>query len=179
MIAQTTVFTALAEVLIYPERDFHYHVKTCRQALLKHPEALEHYELFVKSVAGLSVDDLEEIYTRTFDVNPLSTLDMGWHLYGETYQRGRFMVEMRAVLKKFGVEEGGELPDNLCYMLRALDRMEPEMRGPFTREIVLKALAKIIDGLKGKDNFFIFPLLALQSYAKCQVDECGAGGFNV
>ena len=45
---------------------------------------------------GMSVEDLQELYTRTFDWNPDTSLEIGWHLYGENYERGEFLVEVRA-----------------------------------------------------------------------------------
>ena len=39
--------------------------------------------------------ELEEVFTQTFDINPLSALEVGWHLFGEEYARGMFLVRMR------------------------------------------------------------------------------------
>jgi len=43
----------------------------------------------------------------TFDINPACALEVGWHLFGEDYMRGQFLVRMREELSKY--EIAGEL----------------------------------------------------------------------
>ena len=83
----------------------------------------------------LGSTELEELYTRTFDINPVCSLEVGWHLFGEDYNRGAFLVRMRGLLREHGIEEGAELPDHLESVLRVLDafvkrdRAVPGFRG--------------------------------------------------
>ena len=87
--------------------------------------------------------DLEELFTRTFDINPVSSLETGWHLFGEDYNRGAFLVRMRGLLRQHGIEEGAELPDHLESVLRVLDVMDETEASALTREYILPALAKM------------------------------------
>ena len=36
-----------------------------------------------------NAEDLQEMYTRTFDINAVCTLEVGWHIYGEDYAQRR------------------------------------------------------------------------------------------
>jgi nitrate reductase delta subunit len=69
---------------------------------------------FVSEIEKMGVTDLEEFYTRTFDINPVSALEIGWHLYGEQYERGAFLVKMRELSRTLGVEESTSLPHICC-----------------------------------------------------------------
>jgi nitrate reductase delta subunit len=102
--------------------------------------------------AELAPEELEELYTRTFDINPVCSLETGWHLFGEDYNRGAFLVRMRGSLRAHGIEEGAELPDHLESVLRLLDAMEESDATPLAREFILPALAKMRAPLAGTGN---------------------------
>src|SRR3972149_5384978 len=86
------------------------------------------------------LEELEESFTRTFDLNPVCCLEVGWQLYGEDYNRGSFMVEMRQRIRSHGITETLELPDHLSNLLPLLGRMEPQEAGPLCASFVLSAL---------------------------------------
>ena len=104
------------------------------------------------------MDELQELFTRTFDLNPVCTLEIGWHLFGEDYQRGEFLVKMRGRLRERAIEESTELPDHLTHALRLLDLMEAEEAAEFVEELLLPALGKMHHGWKDNHNAF-WPLL--------------------
>jgi len=111
-------------------------------------------------------EDLEEHFTRTFDINPLVSLEVGWHLYGEDYGRGAFLVRMRGLMREHGVEEGAELPDHLAHVLATLGRMDDAAAGELARGFVLPAIAKILDAFTGKDNDYRLALEAVQRFLR-------------
>lgn len=111
-------------------------------------------------------EDLEEQYTRTFDINPLVSLEVGWHLYGEDYSRGAFLVRMRGLMREHGIAEGAELPDHLALVLATLGRMEGPEADALARGFVLPAITKILDALAGSDNDYRLPLEAVQRFLR-------------
>ena len=92
---------------------------------------------------------MQELYVQTFEFNPACTLEIGWHLFGENYERGEFLVRMREQLRRHGIAESSELPDHLCHILPLLDRLDPEEAADLVGQFVLPALAKIKDALNG------------------------------
>jgi nitrate reductase assembly molybdenum cofactor insertion protein NarJ len=86
---------------------------------------------------------MQEIYIQTFEFNPACALEMGWHLFGENYERGEFLVRMRAELRRHGIAETSDLPDHLTHLLRLAGRMEREEAARLAGESLLPALAKI------------------------------------
>ena len=66
---------------------------------------------FQRSFDLMTGEQLGDAYR---DINPECTLEVGWQLYGEDYNRGAFLVRMRAWMRSVGVEERGELPADLA-----------------------------------------------------------------
>ena len=172
MDAAHPIYDAFAELLRYPGEGYHLRVEACRQAPGGlSPEADRLLGEFAAAVAPLSVADLEELYTSTFDLDPVCSLELGWHLFGENYSRGEFLVAMRQTLRRLGLEETTELPDHLTHVLRALGRMAPAEAGRFSTKFVLPALEKMQAGLAGKNCPFENVLAALRDVI---LSPCGA-----
>lgn len=114
---------------------------------------------FAERARPLGLHGLEELYTRTFDMNPSCSLEVGWHLFGEQYERGAFLVKMRENMRRFGIPENHELPDHLSHALAVLERMEGEEARRFAADALAPALKKILEGLKDESNPYR-PLLA-------------------
>jgi nitrate reductase molybdenum cofactor assembly chaperone len=108
---------------------------------------------FADAVEPLSLGQLQEAFIQAFDLNPASTLEIGWHLFGEQYERGEFLVDMRGRLREAGIPETGELPDHLLYVLPLMSRLEPEDARKFVEKHVRPALAKIEAGLPVESVF--------------------------
>jgi nitrate reductase molybdenum cofactor assembly chaperone len=90
----------------------------------------------------------QESYVQTFEFNPACTLEIGWHLFGENYERGEFLVRMREQLRRYGIAESTELPDHLALLLPLIARMDQDEAARLAGEFILPALAKIRSGLQ-------------------------------
>jgi nitrate reductase delta subunit len=86
---------------------------------------------------------MQELYVQTFEFNPTSTLEMGWHLFGENYERGEFLVRMRQELRRHGIAESTELPDHLAHLLLLVERMKHEEAARLAGEYLLPALGQM------------------------------------
>jgi len=111
---------SLARLLEYPGDDF--------AALLDAHRARwddDDLAALAAAVEGLSTPAIQELYIQTFDFNPKCTLDLGWQLFAEDYNRGLFLAKLRTESRRLGLEETSELPDHLTHVLRLLARMTP------------------------------------------------------
>ena len=90
----------------------------------------------------------QEVYVETFEFNPACTLELGWHLFGENYERGEFLVRMRELLRRYRIPESTELPDHLSHLLALIPRMRHDEAAELAGQFVLPALAKIREALK-------------------------------
>jgi nitrate reductase delta subunit len=131
---------------------------------------------FAASISGLPAAALQELYTQTFDWNPDTTLDIGWHLFGENYDRGDFLVKLRDALRRHGIPETGELPDHLSHVSRLLDKMPPEERTAFAAEFVAPALEKIGNGVAKTESLFLPLVLALREQVAAIIPQPANAG---
>lgn len=136
----TSRYEVLARLFEYPDASY---VERCREAGL---------DEFASEMAKLSVSQIQEQFIATFDWNPATALDLGWHLYGEQYARGEFLVRMRGELRRYGIPESAELPDHLTHVLPLLARMDPKDAERFAGEFVAPAVAKLVSALDQKQT---------------------------
>ena len=153
--SNANAYARLAALFSYPANDYQTHAEHCLHAFRDTPaEAYAEFQTFHAGIAGLSNEEVQELFTRTFDLNPLCTLEIGWQLYGEDYQRGEFLVKMREHLREFGIEESGELPDHLSHALTLLGKLEEAEAQEFASAYVLPALDKMRTAWKENRNAF-------------------------
>lgn len=127
---------------------------------LGHP-CQEFLEAFALTCRTSSLQELQEIYTRAFDLNPECTLEIGWHLFGDTYKRGQFLVMMRHHLQEHDIRPEPHLPDFLPALLELSMRLEHQDALDLVDDCVLPALEKILPALKGNPYAHLLQALFL------------------
>jgi nitrate reductase delta subunit len=139
-----TEYEVLAGLFEYPSADYAERLSTCLQEMAPvSPQTAIVLDKFRNAIEGQSTEELQELFTRSFDLNPTCTLEIGWHLFGEDYQRGEFLVSMRQQLRAKGVQESLELPDHLTHALKVMARMDSGEASDFARRYLLPALEKM------------------------------------
>jgi nitrate reductase molybdenum cofactor assembly chaperone len=139
-------YEQLAGLFSYPDKDFVDRVRQAQTLLdTRYPAAGEAMTPFTDFVAGASLTTLEELYTRSFDVQAITTLDLGYVLFGDDYKRGALLVNLNKEHRDVGNDCHNELADHLPNVLRLLPKMEDrELRAELVERIVGPALQKII-----------------------------------
>jgi len=175
---EATYFQAWADMLRYPSdggaerlRD---RVEQIAQGLPEHGAALLPMREYA---AAHSESELEELFTHTFDGNAERALEVGWHLHGENYARGVFMVRMRKMLRTHGIEESTELPDHLSHVLCVLAKAEPVLARALATTVVLPALTKMVAGFTDQAHPYRGVLVSLGAFIEArygaqQEDAC-------
>lgn len=157
------VFEALGKLLHYPHDEYQADAERCRALLAtREPEAGSLIGAFCEAIRPLPLERLQELFTQTFDLNPVCSLEAGWQLYGEEYARGSFLVAMRGLLRDYGIEESCELPDHLTHLLPLLDRLEPDERQEFIERHLSPALSKMLAAFENKATPFRNVLAAVE-----------------
>lgn len=150
-----SIYEQFAKLFEYPGEDYHANTEQCLEALRReHSDAAASLEEFCTPIRSLSTDDLRELFTRTFDLNPMCTLEIGWQLYGEDYQRGEFLVKMREQLREYDLRESGELPDHVTHALVLLAHLEPDEAAEFAGSYLLPSLDKMRTSWREDRNAF-------------------------
>jgi nitrate reductase delta subunit len=159
----------LADLLEYPSANWH-------QAAASRAHG-DGFARFQQRVENLSLSDLQEIYTRTFDLNPVCALEIGYHLFGENYKRGEFLANLRQTEAPFDLGQEKQLPDYLPVLLRLLTKLEDEeLRIALIVECMIPAIEKMITSLKDSENPYRFLLETVKAVLR---NDAGANERSV
>lgn len=140
-------YNLLAGLFMYPENEaysikvnqvYDYLVKTFSEAALS-------LQPFVDFAEASSIVDIQELFLRSFDVQAITTLDIGFILFGEDYKRGKLLVHLNEEHRKAGNNCDTELSDHLPNLLRLLPKIsDEEMQAEMARLLLLPAIEKMI-----------------------------------
>lgn len=138
----------LADLFMYPENeDYIKKIKDIHAYLLETlPEAAEALQPFAEFTASSSLTEIQELFLRSFDLQAITTLDIGFILFGEDYKRGQLLVNLNTEHRSAGNECHTELADHLPNVLNLLSKMKDDnMRCEITVRLLIPAVVKMID----------------------------------
>jgi nitrate reductase molybdenum cofactor assembly chaperone NarJ/NarW len=152
----------LAAALDYPEQAFPGALAACREAVAGlSADAAAEVRAFEEATGHLPLARLQELYVESFDLDPQCSLDLSWHRFGDSRQRGEMLAALREDLRRVGVPETGELPDHLSHVLMLLAREEPERAEPLGR-LILSALEPVEQALRRRQSPYVHLLQAVR-----------------
>ena len=110
----------------------------------RYPDAAVEVEHFLDAIPERTLD-LQELHTRTFDVQSLTTLDIGYVLFGDDYKRGALLSNLSREHTQAENDCGGELADHLPNVLRLIPKLKDQaLRDELVRELLVPALMLMI-----------------------------------
>jgi nitrate reductase assembly molybdenum cofactor insertion protein NarJ len=136
-------YDLLAELFWYPDLAYADRVKPSHEFLAaNHPDAAGEMDAFVDLFPFGALREMEELFTRSFDVQSVTTLDVGYVLFGEDYKRGELLANLNREHNEAGVDCRNELADHLPNLLRLLAIIgnEPD-KAELVEELVVEILA--------------------------------------
>ena len=132
---------ALAPLFRYPDSEFRRKLEGAYRIV----PALEH---FAGAVAAVPLDELQALYSSTFDLAPLCSPYVGSHVFGDDApERARLMVGLRS--KGAGTTE---LPDHVAEVLAHAPKMDSEEWRDLHSLVVRPALRKMNELLRVTAN---------------------------
>lgn len=135
-------YQLLAGLFEYPDGNFVGKVQKAQDVLNeKYPEAGKLLQPFTDCISKVTSIEREELFTRSFDVQAVTTLDLGYIVFGEDYKRGELLVNLNREHREAGNDCGTELADHLTNVLRLLPKMKDEA---VCSELVEKVLAAAV-----------------------------------
>ena len=139
-------YARIAPLFRYPDAQFGETARAVQTFLEDTcPEAAEQLLEFTEFAEQATLEELEELYTRSFDVQAITTLDLGYVMFGDDYKRGEMLVNLNREHREAGVDCGDELADHLPNVLCLFDEMEDtEIRDELVLLVVGPALRRII-----------------------------------
>ena len=157
------VLRAFADLLAYPVSSPAAAAGRCAELVAGRPAA-DHLRAFAARAGRARDQEMEEIYSATFDLDPACAPYVGHHLAGESPKRGLFMARLVEAYREDGFPwGGGELPDHLSVVLRYLAAApEGPSRAAVLRDALVPALEKMAVALPAEDDAYRHVLAALR-----------------
>ncbi|HRN26409.1 MAG TPA: hypothetical protein PLT78_07565 [Ignavibacteriaceae bacterium] len=154
-------YDLLASLFSYPEEKLRIDSEAAHRLLeSKYISASKFFNEFYLFSKSISLIKWQEIYTRTFDVQAITTLDLGYVLFGDDYKRGELLVNLSKEHKNYNIDCGSELGDHLPNVLRLLTQLtDDDLKTDLIYLIIKPALHKIsaefdIDKIDKKNSVY-------------------------
>jgi len=149
-------YKLLAEMFKYPSDDLKtYSDKWCEIIASYDPELILKLALFTTHINEKPLNFQQEYYIKTFDVQAICFLDIGYVLFGEDYKRGVFLVNIKKEQLKAGNDCGSELPDHLPNILTLLPKIEDtELAEELIYSLLIPAIHELILKFSDTGNLY-------------------------
>ena len=166
----SSLFDLFAALLEYPSAETMEQAQGCLEQLKPiHLESAEALEKFVRRLDQLSLEKIRELYTITFDMQPVCYPYVGYQLFGESYKRGAFMAQLNEAYHAIDYSAGQELPDHLAVILRFLGLDSTNRAGEFSQALLTSGLMPALEKMlnvfsENSENPYAELLAALQLF---------------
>jgi len=153
-------------LLNYPNDEVKQTAAICYTRLKEfYPETAEYLRGSIRYLEDEQKSRVEEVFTTTFDLQPLCYPYVGYQLCGENQHRTMFLIKLREIYRQHDFVAGDELPDHLCEVLRFAGMVaDQECYHEIVQEGLLPALEKILKSIEADDHPYGNLLNALQSF---------------
>ena len=133
---------------------------------------------FIENFSSLTLHQRQEYYIKTFDIQAVCFLDVGYVLFGEDYKRGDFLVQMKQEQREAQNDCGVELSDHLPNVLTLLPKTTPEFAQELIATICIPALDEMIDKFN-MQNAYLELLRMLQNVMKQDTQDTNYKPFII
>lgn len=139
-------YITIADLFIYPDEEFSAKVNATQKLLdIKYPDAGSELKPFTEFADISTINEQQEIYTRTFDVQAITTMDLGYVLFGDDYKRGELLSNLNREHTEAGNELHNQLADHIPNLLMLLPKLnDSELIEELVGQIIKPALIKIL-----------------------------------
>ncbi len=156
---------AFAGLFEYPSEETSKRAWECF-SLLKDGEASSLMKSFYSYVKGHPLGHVAEVYTRTFDLQPSCSPHIGYHIFGDGYRRGEFLVRLKGRCSECGLDVGRELPDHISVVLRLLALVGGSEADDLVALCLSPAIGRMLEALADERNPYSWALEALSHTIK-------------
>ncbi len=149
-------YNQFADLFRYPDENLVQKAKVFLNTVINnYPAHAEKLSDFVGNLESLAPKEHQEYYMKTFDVNAVCYLDLGYVMFGEDYKRAQLLVNLQNEHKIAGIDCGSELGDHLpnvlCLLAKTTNTDFAEELGFI---ITLPAVRFMLTKFKNTDNYY-------------------------
>jgi len=177
-----SLYEYFADILQYPDEGIRDKIVATMDAL-SHcpqygPEVMDAMRRFLEEVDSQPLDDIQGIYSYTFELTSEYTLDLGHFLY-DGFKRSNYLASLKAMYRENGFPYDevakGELPDHMPVLLTFLGTLEnSDLKQDVTESFLIMALEKLDKNFeKNKGNLYSHLIDAIHRVVDKDVKEGG------
>ncbi len=139
------VYPHFAPLLRYPRVAPDAALDACAAALAPYPDAAQAFAAAAAALRGLDAAAREELFLKTFELQAICSLEIGYARFGEDYKRGLFLAGLKDEHRRAGHDCGDELPDHLGNVLELLPALDDALRRDLVEQVLIPALRAMRD----------------------------------
>lgn len=130
-------------------------------------------QAYIKELKTHTPIHVQERYTAVFDINPETTMNVTYHVYGDNEKRAVALAHLQNGYEQAGWQRiTGELPDYLPLMLEFLSICpDPEHTAPVWQ--CLRGMKPLVDRLEKREPIYA---ALLQPIVDLAVERCASVG---
>ena len=139
-------YALLAGLYQYPDLEYPQKVGDIQNFIVSnYPEAGEDINTFVELLPSHDLNMMQELYIRSFDVQSITTLDIGYVVFGDDYKRGELLANLNREHTQTDNDCGSELGDHLPNLLRLISKLDDQdLIVEMMEELIVPAIKKMI-----------------------------------
>lgn len=160
---KASVLRGFAPLLLYPKDDYKKNAVDWQKAVsLYYVSAGNLLQKFNQELALFTTSDLEELFTRTFDMAPVCCPYISAHIFGdENYERGKLMSGLMDRYSEIGFDYGREMPDHVAVVLRFAGEIQGDELQELIEYVLSEPIKQMADGLSGSGNPYHWLFLSI------------------
>jgi len=165
------LYSIIANLLQYPNENIHDLVQECKDSLLDQTcysdeikkSLVKELDKFQENIKPVTLDDLQGIFSYTFELTSEYTMDLGHHLL-DGFKRANSLATIKSMYREnefpYDQEAKGELADNLVIILKFMDFLKDEdLKKNFREDFVIKGLEKLAKNFESNIKNVYYPLV--------------------
>ncbi len=160
---KASTLCGFAPLLAYPDEDYKKYSLDWQKAVsMYYVGAGNLLEKFNQQISTLTTSDLEEVFTRTFDMAPVCVPYISAHIFGdENYERGKLMSGLLDRYSEVGFDYGREMPDHVAIVLRFAGECQNDELQDLIDYVLSDPIKQMADSLTGSGNPYEWVLLSI------------------
>jgi len=149
-------YAIFAPIFRYPEESLEYYTEKLLDLVVESfPVRARGVMDIIESQRALSLGGQQECYLKTFDVQAVCCLYVGYLLFGDDEKRARVLVNLQDEHRRAGVDCRGELADHLPNVLELLSKTPDYEFAEELGYIFLNPVVKfMLVRMKNMDNYY-------------------------
>ena len=138
-------YEMISTVFDFPDQYYPERVQSVIEQMGKqYPEAEAPLQRFMELLPKQDTDAMQELFIRSFDVQSLTTLDIGYIVFGDDYKRGELLANLNREHLKAQNDCGHELADHLPNVLRLMAKWDDRELSEDLVQIILAPALRIM-----------------------------------